>query len=54
MDGTVKSVAVVGAGVSGVAAAAYLKRARLEVTVFERSSSSGGVWYVESSMFVES
>jgi cation diffusion facilitator CzcD-associated flavoprotein CzcO len=43
---TVKRVGVVGAGVSGVIAAAYLKRAGLDVTVFERSSVAGGVWYV--------
>lgn len=41
-----RHIAVVGAGVSGVAAAAHLKAAGLEVTVFERSSVAGGVWYV--------
>lgn len=38
-------VAVIGAGVSGVLATAYLKAAGLDVTVFERSFQSGGVWY---------
>lgn len=40
----VKSVAVVGAGLSGVSAAAHLLLSGLEVTVFERSGSVGGVW----------
>jgi cation diffusion facilitator CzcD-associated flavoprotein CzcO len=48
MGAKVKRVGVIGAGVSGVAAAAYLKRAGLDVIVFERSSISGGVWYVYS------
>ena len=42
----VRSVAVIGAGVSGVAAAIHLKRAGLEVTVYERSRRAGGIWYV--------
>ena len=37
-------VAVVGAGVSGVVAAAHLISAGLEVIVFERSDAAGGVW----------
>jgi MFS transporter, ACS family, pantothenate transporter len=37
-------IAVIGAGVSGILAAAYLKAAGLETIVFERSSQSGGVW----------
>jgi cation diffusion facilitator CzcD-associated flavoprotein CzcO len=41
-----KSIGVVGAGVSGVATAAHLKEAGLDVIVFERSSFAGGVWYV--------
>ncbi|KAH9828349.1 dimethylaniline monooxygenase [Teratosphaeria destructans] len=40
----VKSVAVIGAGISGVVAAVHLKRAGLNVTVFERSGRAGGVW----------
>ena len=40
------SVAVIGAGVSGVSAAIHLKAAGLDVTVFERSAKAGGVWSV--------
>ena len=43
---TIKSVAVVGAGISGVVSAKHLKAAGLNVTVFERSAGPGGVWYV--------
>ena len=38
------TVAVIGAGISGVCAAAYLSRQGLRVTVFERSGIAGGVW----------
>lgn len=41
-----KSVAVIGAGISGVVAAAQLHHAGLDVTVFERSHAEGGIWYV--------
>ncbi|KAL1303593.1 hypothetical protein AAFC00_006958 [Neodothiora populina] len=41
---SVKKVAVIGAGVSGVSTAAHLKREGLDVTVFERSPQAGGVW----------
>ncbi|KAK7615587.1 pantothenate transporter [Phyllosticta paracitricarpa] len=37
-------VAVIGAGLSGSATAAYLKKEGVEVTVFERCESAGGVW----------
>ncbi|KAK8173475.1 pantothenate transporter [Phyllosticta citrichinensis] len=37
-------VAVIGAGLSGAATAAYLKKDGVEVTVFERRDSAGGVW----------
>ncbi|CAE7212362.1 dimethylaniline monooxygenase [Pyrenophora teres f. teres] len=37
-------VAVIGAGISGVVAAAHLKNEGLDVTVFERSSAAGGIW----------
>ncbi|GIZ39400.1 hypothetical protein CKM354_000278500 [Cercospora kikuchii] len=40
----VKTVAIIGAGVSGVSAAIHCKRAGLDVTVFERNSRVGGVW----------
>jgi ribulose 1,5-bisphosphate synthetase/thiazole synthase len=42
----IRRVAIIGAGVSGVTAAAHLKAANLQVTLFERSNTSGGVWYV--------
>ena len=38
-------VGVVGAGISGVVTAAHLGKAGIEVTVLERSSAPGGVWY---------
>jgi cation diffusion facilitator CzcD-associated flavoprotein CzcO len=37
-------VAVIGAGISGIVAAAHLKKEGLDVVVFERSSAAGGVW----------
>ena len=40
-------MAVIGAGISGVCAAAHLVRQGLRVTVFERSSIPGGVWHYE-------
>ncbi|KAK7928155.1 hypothetical protein PG985_005153 [Apiospora marii] len=43
----IKSVAVIGAGISGVASAAHLLRYGLDVTVFERSSIAGGVWHYD-------
>ncbi|OAL46803.1 dimethylaniline monooxygenase [Pyrenochaeta sp. DS3sAY3a] len=39
-----KSTAVIGAGISGVVTAAHLIREGLDVTVFERSSTAGGIW----------
>lgn len=44
----VKTVVVIGAGPSGLTAARRLKEAGLEVTVFERRSRIGGLWYVQS------
>jgi NADPH-dependent glutamate synthase beta subunit-like oxidoreductase len=46
MARSTQRVAVIGAGISGVATAAHLKKEGIEVTVFERSSAAGGVWYV--------
>ena len=46
----VKTVGVIGAGVSGVASAIHLRKAGLEVTVFERNSHVGGVWCVTRSL----
>lgn len=40
----VSRVAVIGAGVSGVLAAKYLKEEGIEVVVFERSRKAGGNW----------
>ena len=42
----IKDVAVIGAGISGVVSDLHLKAAGVNVTVFERSSTAGGVWYV--------
>lgn len=46
MSSRPKRVAVIGAGISGVVAAAHLNKENIEVTVFERSSAAGGVWSV--------
>lgn len=40
----IKSVAVIGAGISGVSTAAHLIKRGFEVVVFERSAKAGGVW----------
>ncbi|KAM0344961.1 hypothetical protein ACHAPU_007095 [Fusarium lateritium] len=40
-------VAVIGAGVSGICAAAYLLKEGADVTVFERSGVSSGVWHYD-------
>lgn len=42
----VKTVGIIGAGVSGVASAIHLRKAGLQITVFERNSHVGGVWYI--------
>lgn len=42
--GNIKSVAVIGAGISGVVSAVHLLRAGFNVTVFERTGVIGGVW----------
>ena len=39
------TVAIIGFGVSGIVSAIHLKAAGLDVTVYERSSKAGGVWY---------
>jgi cation diffusion facilitator CzcD-associated flavoprotein CzcO len=44
----IRSVAVIGAGVSGILATRYLAEAGLDVTVFERNNKAGGVWSVTS------
>jgi cation diffusion facilitator CzcD-associated flavoprotein CzcO len=43
-SGRIKEVAVIGAGISGITAAAHLLRQGIHVVVFERSSIAGGVW----------
>ncbi|KAL2140790.1 hypothetical protein VTI28DRAFT_3265 [Corynascus sepedonium] len=43
----IESVAVIGAGISGITSAAYLLRQGLNVTVFERLSVAGGVWHYD-------
>lgn len=43
-DHEIKTVAVIGAGISGVVSAAHLLRAGMEVTVFERGDGIGGAW----------
>lgn len=42
----IRSVAVIGAGISGILATKYLLQAGLDVTVFERNKKPGGVWLV--------
>ncbi|KAL2155777.1 hypothetical protein VTH82DRAFT_519 [Thermothelomyces myriococcoides] len=42
-----RKVAVIGAGISGVCAAAHLIKQGLQVTVFERSGVAGGVWHYD-------
>jgi len=44
----VKSVAIIGAGISGISAAAHLLLAGLDVTVLERSGAVGGVWHYDA------
>ena len=42
----VKKVAIIGAGISGVCCGRHLLARGLQVTLFERSSGFGGVWFV--------
>ncbi|KAF2448552.1 pantothenate transporter [Karstenula rhodostoma CBS 690.94] len=46
MSTSTKRAAVIGAGISGIVSAAHLRNEGLDVTVYERSSAAGGVWYV--------
>jgi cation diffusion facilitator CzcD-associated flavoprotein CzcO len=41
---TIRSVAVIGAGPSGLAAARRLRDVNLKVTIFERKGGLGGLW----------
>ncbi|OJJ44153.1 hypothetical protein ASPZODRAFT_145266 [Penicilliopsis zonata CBS 506.65] len=52
-ESLVKSVAVIGAGISGVVSAAHLLAAGLEVTVFERNKAAGGVWLFDERKPIE-
>ncbi|KAK4232198.1 putative monooxygenase [Podospora fimiseda] len=42
-----RTVAVIGAGISGVCTAAHLLKQGLSVTVFERSGIAGGIWHYD-------
>ncbi|KFA80034.1 hypothetical protein S40288_01841 [Stachybotrys chartarum IBT 40288] len=44
MSGNIQTVAIIGAGLSGVVSAAHLLRAGMDVTVFERGDNVGGAW----------
>ncbi|KAK3990140.1 putative monooxygenase [Cladorrhinum sp. PSN332] len=43
-----RTVAVIGAGISGVCTAAHLLKQGLSVTVFERSGIAGGIWHYDA------
>lgn len=43
-SGGIKTVAVIGAGLSGIVSAAHLLRAGIDVTIFERGDAIGGAW----------
>lgn len=47
MTTPIHSVAVIGAGISGVCTAAHLLKQGLNVTVYERGSVAGGVWHFD-------
>lgn len=42
--GAIKTVAVIGAGLSGLVSAVHLLRAGIDVTVLEREDTAGGAW----------
>lgn len=42
----IESVAVIGAGISGVVSAKQLKLAGIKVVVYERTGTVGGIWYI--------
>ncbi|KAI0383231.1 hypothetical protein F5Y04DRAFT_250891 [Hypomontagnella monticulosa] len=43
-SGQIRTVAVIGAGLSGIVSAAHLIRTGIDVTVFERANVVGGAW----------
>ena len=45
---SIRTVAVIGGGISGVSAAAHLLKQGLGVVLFERSNVAGGVWHFDS------
>ena len=46
----IKRVAVIGAGISGVCSAAHLLKFGLDVVLFERSSTAGGIWHCDENV----
>lgn len=54
MSSRTKKVAVIGAGISGVSAAAHLLKQGLETVLFERSDIPGGVWHYDERSALES
>jgi cation diffusion facilitator CzcD-associated flavoprotein CzcO len=43
-SGKIRTVAVIGAGLSGIVSAVHLLRAGLDIVVFERADGVGGTW----------
>jgi len=54
MSSEAKKVAVIGAGISGVSAAAHLLKQGIETVLFERSDIPGGVWHYDERSALES
>ncbi|KAJ5097914.1 hypothetical protein N7532_004915 [Penicillium argentinense] len=50
---TIRRVAIIGAGISGVVSAGHLLAAGIDVTVFERSEAAGGVWLYDKRVPIE-
>ena len=46
--GTIRTVAIIGAGLSGLVSAVHLLRAGIDITVFERADDVGGAWKYSS------
>lgn len=44
-DASLPEVAIIGAGLSGIATAIYLKKAGIPFTLYEKNDSVGGTWY---------
>lgn len=43
--GSAPEVAIIGAGLSGIGIAVYLKKAGIPFTIYEKNPASGGTWY---------